>query len=35
MVAVGLCYKSLNESFHDLRQSILEKIALGSDIKTA
>lgn len=35
MVAVGLCYKSLNESFHDLRQSILEKIALGSDIKIA
>ncbi len=35
MVAVGLCYKSLNESFHDLRQQILEKLALGSDIKTA
>ncbi|MCT7895367.1 MAG: iron export ABC transporter permease subunit FetB [Lactobacillus gasseri] len=35
MVAVGLCYKSLNESFRDLRQPLLEKIALGSDIKTA
>lgn len=35
MVAVGLCYKSLNESFHDLRQPVLEKLALGSDIKTA
>lgn len=35
MVAVGLCYKSLNESFKDLRQQVLEKLALGSDIKTA
>lgn len=35
MVAVGLCYKSLNESFKDLRQQVLEKLALGSDIKAA
>ena len=35
MVAIGLCYKSLNESFRDLRQPLLEKLALGSDIKTA
>ena len=33
MVAIGLCYKTLNESFHDQRQQILEKIALGADIK--
>ena len=35
MVAVGLCYKALNDSFHDLQQQILERLALGSDIKTA
>ena len=35
MVAIGLCYKSLKESFHDLRQPVLERLALGSDIKTA
>ena len=35
MVAIGLCDKSLNESFHDLRQPVLERLALGSDIKTA
>lgn len=35
MVAVGLCYKSLNESFYDLHQQVLEKLALGSDIKMA
>lgn len=35
MVAVGLCYKALNDSFHDLREQLLEKLALGSDIKMA
>ena len=35
MVAVGLCYKALNDSFNDLHQQVLEKLALGSDIKTA
>ncbi|KAA8810424.1 ABC transporter permease, partial [Lactobacillus crispatus] len=34
MVAVGLCYKALNDSFNDLHQQVLEKLALGSDIKT-
>ena len=33
MVAIGLCYKTLNESFHDQRQQVLEKLALGADIK--
>lgn len=35
MVAVGLCYKALNDSFHDLREQVLERLALGSDIKMA
>jgi putative ABC transport system permease protein len=35
MVAVGLCYKTLNASFHDQRQQVLEKLALGADIKLA
>lgn len=35
MVAVGLCYKALNNSFHDLREPVLERLALGSDIKMA
>lgn len=35
MVAVGLSYKALNDSFHDLREQLLEKLALGSDIKMA
>ena len=35
MVAMGLCYKVLATGFHDQRQQILEKIALGADVKTA
>lgn len=35
MVAIGLCYKALNDSFNDLHQQVLEKLALGSDIKLA
>lgn len=35
MVAIGLCYKSLHESFNDLHQQVLEKLALGGDIKSA
>lgn len=35
MVAIGLCYRSLNASFHDLRQGILERLALGADLKQA
>lgn len=35
MVACGLCYRALNNSFHDLRQPLLERLALGSDLNTA
>ncbi|MCT0164583.1 iron export ABC transporter permease subunit FetB [Lactobacillus helveticus] len=35
MVAIGLCYKALYDSFNDLHQQVLEKLALGSDIKLA
>ncbi|MCH4056580.1 ABC transporter permease [Lapidilactobacillus gannanensis] len=35
MVAVGLCYRALNSQFRDQRQQILEKLALGAEIKTA
>ncbi|MBP2057663.1 putative ABC transport system permease protein [Lactobacillus colini] len=35
MVAIGLCYKALDTSFHDLEQEVLERLALGSDIKLA
>ncbi|AHI11063.1 ABC transporter permease [Lactobacillus helveticus] len=35
MVAIGLCYKELHDSFNDLHQQVLEKLALGSDIKLA
>ncbi|MCI1985362.1 MAG: iron export ABC transporter permease subunit FetB [Lactobacillus sp.] len=33
MVATGLCYRSLNTSFHDQRQAVLERLALGADLK--
>ncbi|CCI84824.1 ABC superfamily ATP binding cassette transporter, permease protein [Lactobacillus pasteurii DSM 23907 = CRBIP 24.76] len=35
MVACGLCYRALNNSFHDLQQQVLERLALGADVKTA
>ena len=35
MVAIGLCYKALHDSFNDLHQQVLKKLALGSDIKLA
>lgn len=35
MVAIGLCYRSLNASFHDQRQGLLERLALGADLKQA
>lgn len=35
MVAIGLCYRSLNKQFHDQRQQVLEKLALGATIKLA
>lgn len=35
MIAIGLCYRSLDRLFHDQRQAVLEKLALGADIKLA
>lgn len=35
MVAIGLAYRSMNSSLHDLRQPILERLALGADAKQA
>ena len=35
MVAIGLCYRNLNSNFRDQRQQILEKLALGADLKQA
>ncbi|WP_155285944.1 ABC transporter permease [Lacticaseibacillus zhaodongensis] len=35
MVATGLCYRAMNSSFHDQRQAVLEKLALGADLKQA
>lgn len=35
MVAIGLCYRSLNTSFHDQRQAVLERLALGATAKQA
>ncbi|GGC88983.1 ABC transporter permease [Enterococcus wangshanyuanii] len=35
MIAIGLCYRSLDRLFHDQRQAVLEKLALGASIKLA
>lgn len=35
MVAIGLCYRNLASKFHDQRQQVLEKLALGATIKQA
>ena len=35
MVAVGLCYSNLNQSFSDNRQKILEMLSLGASVKLA
>ena len=35
MVAIGICYRNLNGKFVDQRQQILEKLALGADLKQA
>ena len=35
MVAIGLCYKSIHDSFQDQRQQVLEKLALGATPKLA
>ncbi|MTV81829.1 ABC transporter permease [Secundilactobacillus folii] len=33
MVAIGLSYRSMNTSFHDQRQGVLERLALGATLK--
>ena len=35
MVAVGLAYRSLNSQFHDQRQGVLERLALGAGLLDA
>ena len=35
MIAIGICYRNLNGKFVDQRQQILEKLALGADLKQA
>ncbi|MCD2257430.1 iron export ABC transporter permease subunit FetB [Lactobacillus sp. CC-MHH1034] len=35
MVAIGLCYRNMNQSFADQRQQVLEKLALGADLHLA
>lgn len=35
MVAIGLAYRSMNTSFHDQRQGVLERLALGANLKQA
>lgn len=33
MVAIGLAYRSLNTQFHDLRQPLMERLALGATLR--
>ena len=33
MVAIDLSYRAMNTSFHDQRQAVLERLALGADLK--
>lgn len=35
MVAIGLCYRNMKSAFKDRQQQVLEKLALGADIKLA
>ncbi|MCF6515247.1 iron export ABC transporter permease subunit FetB [Lactobacillus sp. S2-2] len=35
MVALGLCYRNMNAGFHDRRQQVMEKLALGADVSTS
>ena len=35
MVANGLSYRNMNASFHDQRQGVLERLALGANLKQA
>ncbi|MER2227862.1 MAG: ABC transporter permease, partial [Carnobacterium sp.] len=34
-IAIGICYRNLNAKFTDQRQQVLEKLALGADLKQA
>lgn len=33
MIAVGLCFKTMDQAFKDQRQQVIEKLALGADLK--
>lgn len=35
MVAIGLCYRNMNSSFRDRRQQVIERLALGADVRLA
>ena len=35
MIAIGICYRNLNSKFKDQRQQVLEKLALGANLKQA
>ena len=35
MVAIGLCYREMNNLFRDQRQQVLEKLALGAPVQLA
>lgn len=35
MIAIGICYRNLNAKFKDQRQQVLEKLALGANLKQA
>lgn len=35
MVAIGLCYRNMNSNFRDRRQQVLERLALGADLRLA
>ena len=35
MIAIGICYRNFNAKFTDQRQQVLEKLALGADLKQA
>ncbi|AMV69768.1 membrane protein [Pediococcus damnosus LMG 28219] len=35
MVAIGLCYRSMNTKFRDQRQSVMERLALGGTVRDA
>lgn len=35
MIAVGLCFKTMDQAFKDQRQQVIEKLTLGADLKDA